>query len=428
LGAFWEHLVSFIAVSILKTTCFDTPRLHETPPIPMKTPSLPSLCILTALFAVASPALRAQTQPDNAAGIYMQNQRADHMAPLKHTIYYTGLEFDLAQLPHYKPRENVSGTLKVWGLNYLGDCMLADYWKAGFEKYQPGVTVEYRLPVAMLATSGLCTGTCDIGANRRATFTELLQFERIFNYDMFEVPLASGGLDSGSWSEAMCIIVNNGNPISKLSTKQLDGVFGAARDGGWASTSWHAEPPYSRGPEENIRTWGQLGLTGEWADKRIHPHAPCVRYDTETKFSDAIIYSSDKWNEDTHMYGNFVQPDGKIAAWFVGVLHGVSTDKYAIGIMGHATIGTKAKVVAIQGKPGGPYVMPTWETVQSREYPLIQANYFYINRKPGQPVEPKVREFLAYTLSQEGQREVARDAHYTPLNAELVKAALKSLE
>jgi len=166
----------------------------------MKSQTVRSLCIPAALFAavVASPALRAQAQPDNAAGVYMQSKRADHMAPLRHKVYYTGLEFDLAQLPHYKPEKKVSGTLKVWGLNYLGDCMLADYWKEGFEKYQPGVTVEYRLPVAMLATSGLCTGTCDIGANRRVTFTELLQFERIFNYDMFEVPLASGGLDSGS--------------------------------------------------------------------------------------------------------------------------------------------------------------------------------------------------------------------------------------
>jgi hypothetical protein len=63
----------------------------------------------------------------------------------------------------------------------------------------------------------------------------------------------------------------------------------------------------------------------------------------------------------------FGQPDGRIAPWFVGVFNGVVSDKYAIGIMGHATIGTNARVVSIQGETGGPYVMPIWETVQSLE-------------------------------------------------------------
>ena len=381
----------------------------------------------SASLAVSSK-LAAAAPPANTGGLALQGGRASYLAPLKRIQYYHGMRFDLDQLPRYVPQQQVSGHLKIWGLNYLGDSMLAQYWKEGFERYQPGVTIDYWLPVAMLATSGLCTGTCDIGANRRATFTELLQFERIFGYDMFEVPLASGGLDSGSWSEAMCIVVNEANPIAHLTMKQLDGVFGAARDGGWVETSWHSEYPYSRGPEENIRYWGQLGLTGEWANARIHPYAPCVRYDTMTKFSDAIIYGSDKWNEDTHMYGNWVRPDGKAEDWFDGIVHGLVSDRYGIGIMGHKHVQPPLKALAIQAKPHGPFVMPTWETVQTREYPLTQANYFYINRKPGTPIDPKIKEFLRYTLSQEGQAEVVRDAHYTPLNARLVDAALKSLE
>jgi phosphate transport system substrate-binding protein len=45
--------------------------------------------------------------------------------------------------------------------------------------------------------------------------------------------------------------------------EQLDGIFGAQRTGGWRGSLW--SPEAARGAHENIRTWGQLGLSGEWA-------------------------------------------------------------------------------------------------------------------------------------------------------------------
>jgi len=82
----------------------------------------------------------------------------------------------------------------------------------------------------------------------------------------------------------------------------------AARDGGWAGTNWRSD--WARGPEKNIRTWGQLGLTGEWADKPINVYGFSLRYNTATDFSDRVLKSSDKWNENIHGYGNIVNPDG----------------------------------------------------------------------------------------------------------------------
>jgi phosphate transport system substrate-binding protein len=54
--------------------------------------------------------------------------------------------------------------------------------------------------------------------------------------------------------------------------------------------------------------------------------------------------------------------------------------------------------------------------------------YFYIDREPGKPVDPKVKEFLRYILSREGQDAVQRDAKYLPLTAETVRAQLKKIE
>jgi len=86
------------------------------------------------------------------------------------------------------------------------------------------------------------------------------------------------------------------------------------------------------------------------------------------------------------------------------------------------------KVVPIQFEPGGPYVTPTLTTLQDRSYRLFQANYWYANRVPGQPLDPKVKAFLTYVLSREGQAEVVRDGKYLPLNRSLVTAALQSLQ
>jgi phosphate transport system substrate-binding protein len=258
------------------------------------------------------------------------------------------------------------------------------------------------------------------------TFTEYLQFERLFNYDPLEIPLATGSLDTPGWSDAMCIVVNKDNPLTKLTLEQLDGIFGGPREGGWIGTAWH--PELARGPDKNIRTWGQLGLKGEWKDKPIHPWGPVVRYDTATKFSDRVLASSDDWNENTHMVANIGRPDGTFDIWAAQIAAAVGKNRYAIGYTGHAYVSADTKVIAIQFRTGGPYVEPTLQTLYDRSYELFQANYWYINRAPGHSLDPKVKEYLRYVLSQEGQLQVIRDGKYIPLNKQLVDKALASLE
>jgi len=52
----------------------------------------------------------------------------------------------------------------------------------------------------------------------------------------------------------------------------------------------------------------------------------------------------------------------------------------------------------------------------------------YASVKPGTPIDPNVKEFLRYVLSQEGQAEVARDGKYLPLTAEVVREQLRKLD
>jgi phosphate transport system substrate-binding protein len=66
----------------------------------------------------------------------------------------------------------------------------------------------------------------------------------------------------------------------------------------------------------------------------------------------------------------------------------------------------------------------------NRSYPLSRDayTYTYVNRAPGQPLEPRPREFLRYVLSREGQEIVAKNGNYLPLPAAFAAEQLKKLE
>jgi phosphate transport system substrate-binding protein len=61
-------------------------------------------------------------------------------------------------------------------------------------------------------------------------------------------------------------------------------------------------------------------------------------------------------------------------------------------------------------------------------YPLTRTIPAVIDRAPCTPVDPKVREFLRYTLSVEGQAPVLRDGGYLPLDNGTLSAQLRKLD
>ena len=124
------------------------------------------------------------------------------------------------------------------------------------------------------------------------------------------------------------ILVNEENPITGLTLDQLDGIFGAARDGGWAGTNFR--PDWARGPEQNIRSWGQLGLTGEWADQRINVYGFNLRYNTATDFADKVLKGSDKWNENIHAFAHIFRDDGSRYIQADQITDALAEDRFGI--------------------------------------------------------------------------------------------------
>jgi phosphate transport system substrate-binding protein len=338
--------------------------------------------------------------------------------------------WDLSSLPKYEPKQKVNGTIRMWGSNYITDGFLGGYWEAAFRKYQPDAKFDFRMKTTLAAVPSLIFGVSDIGIGRKITFSEQELFERYTDRPPIEIEVATGSYDVPGWQPGYGVVVHKDNPLQQLTMKQLDGIFGSERSGGWEGTSWR--PNRARGPEQNIRTWGQLGLTGEWKDKPIHVYGLTLRYHQATEISDLVLAGSDKWNEHLKIYANYVSAAGKLERSMNADL---ADDRYGIGIVAAPTSNLGGggaqpalRVLPVAATDAGPYVPYTLETVHDRSYPLYDRIYAYVDRAPGAPMDPKVLEFLRFVLSQEGQAAVMRDGKYLPLTAEVANAQLKRLE
>jgi phosphate transport system substrate-binding protein len=354
--------------------------------------------------------------------------QADHFASVARRgkqQFYTK-QFDLSGLPHYQPHELLTGWIKINGDNYLADGQLSELWRAEFAKFQPGVHLAFYLPTSATAFGGLYSDTSDIAFAHEPGFYDLLAYERVKNTEPLQLNAVTGSYDVSGWSNSFALMVNDANPLKKITIEELDGVFGAERDGGWLGTNWHTD--WARGRDKNIRTWGQLGLKGEWADKPIVPYGFTLRYNTATLFSDKVLQGGDKWNETIHTFANYVKPDGTRYIEADQIMDRITKDKYGIAYVLFRGDKPNEHRLAVAPRGTSNYVEHTLDNVQNRTYPLIGNIFMYLNTRPGIPIDPKLKEFVRYILSYEGQLQVEKDGKYLPLTAEVVQEDLKKLE
>ena len=380
---------------------------------------------LVAVMATTSAAGQQGTSEDTKKSMAAQAERAGVILDRGAQPHYTKT-FDLSGLPHYTPAKQLTGWIRLHGSNYLVDGKLGEYWQEGFAKYQPRLRISYYLPTAAIAFASLYYNQADLVMGHHPGFYDLLAYQRIMGFSPVEITAVTGSYDVPGWENSTVILVNKDNPLKGITMEQLDGVFGAARDGGWAGTNFRSD--WARGPEKNIRTWGQLGLTGEWADKPINVYGFNLRYNTATDFADKVLKASDKWNENIHAYAHIVQPNGKRYIQADQITDALARDKYGIAFNRYRGERLGIRRLDVAAYEGTPFVAHTLENVQNRSYPLYQEAYFYTSVKPGAKMDPNVKEFLRYVLSQEGQAEVMRDGKYLPLTADVVREQLKKLD
>jgi len=328
------------------------------------------------------PALQSRLARNLLAGLFLANAVAlpALAAPA---------EVDPA-IPAYEKTSGISGNLSSIGSDTLNNLMTL--WAEGFQKQYPSVRIQVEGKGSSTAPPALISSTAQLGPmSREMKSTEIDAFEARFGYKPTQIRVAV---------DALAVYINKDNPLENLTLQQVDALFSKTR---------------SCGHQGDLATWGDLGLSGDWAKRPLSLYGRNSASGTYGFFKDVALCGGD--------YKDTVKEQPGSAS----VVQGVTEDLNGIGYsgIGYTTSGVKA--IALAKKDGEPFGTVDSESVLGGKYPLARFLYIYVNKPPNEKLSPLVREFLEFVVSREGQDVVVKDG-YLPMPAKVTAAELAKLE
>lgn len=312
-------------------------------------------------------------------------------------------------LPPYQPESSVSGTLVAWGDPAFESLWLG--WARAFGQYHPGLRFDHFLAGTSTAVGALYTKTADIGLfGREIRKLERTSWKRVFSHQPLGFAIATGAFDVFAKTVAVAMLVHRENPVRSVTFSQLDAIYSQDR---------------RRGAPEPIRTWGQLGATGKWADAPIHIYGLDPDTGTAQHFRMRVLLDG-RWADEavlppeapTEMYAG---SGGHAAEALVRALR---DDPLALGIAGFRNRTDTISALSVAENDEDEPVEGTRETTRSRRYPLSRSVYAFVREQADTAWDPKVREFTRFLLSREGQAVVAEEGDYSALPADLAAREL----
>jgi phosphate transport system substrate-binding protein len=294
------------------------------------------------------------------------------------------------RIPKYQKTTGISGNANSIGSDTMNNLMTL--WLEGFRKYYPLVNVQIEGKGSSTAPPALIEGTAQFGPmSREMKSKEIDAFEKKYGFKPTEVRTSL---------DALAVFVHKDNPLQCLSIDQVDAIFSKTR---------------KHGHENDIVTWGDVGLTGEWANQPIRLFGRNSASGTYGYFKSEALDGGDFKDAVKEQPGS------------ASVVQGVTEDKFAIGYsgIGYKTSGVNA--LALSKKTGETCYAGSYDNVVKKTYPLARFLYLYIVNSPTKPMDPLVKEFLLFVLSYEGQEIVVKDG-YQPLTYEVVMEERVKLE
>lgn len=313
-----------------------------------------------------------------------------------------------AVLPAYAPMPIPGGIIRSWGDDAMRGTMTM--WEQAFRGYHPEITFQDTLLGTATGMAGIITGTSDLSLmGRPVTVNEVIGFEWVFRYKPLNIQVMNGSLRGEGKTPALAVFVSRGNPVRQLSIPQLSAILGCPANSN--------EQP----------TWAMAGVRGASSKKRVHAYLYDDQTGTGTFLQRAIQGEGDCWNwEMVREFKDKTHRDGSNYPAAQQIVDALKRDPggLAISTLTYANPAIKALPLA-----GAGVVIPlTSETVISASYPLARGVYIYINRSKDKPVDPKVKEFLRFVLSREGQTLVRNQNDYLPLNPAAAQVQREKLE
>jgi len=292
-------------------------------------------------------------------------------------------------LPNYTKASGVSGNFTSVGSDTLNNLMTL--WAETYKRNYPNVNIQIQGAGSATAPPALIEGAANFGPMSRVmNAKEIEAFEKKFGYKPTAVPAAI---------DALAVYVNKDNPIKGLSLQQVDAIMSATRK--------CAAPA-------DITNWGEVGMTGDWASRPIALYGRNSVSGTYGYFKEIALCKGD-------FKRNVAEQPGSASV--------VQSVTGQIGAIGYSGIGYKTsgvRALPLSKKTGEPFVEADAKHAIDGTYPLARVLYFYVNKRPNQPLAPLEREFVKLVLSKQGQEVVIKDG-FVPLPAALAAKALKDM-
>ncbi len=294
-------------------------------------------------------------------------------------------------LPTYQKASGVSGNIKSIGSDTMNNEMTL--WAEGFRALYPNVKVEIEGKGSSTAPPALINGSANFGPmSRKMKSKEIDAFEEKFGYKPIQLRTSI---------DMVAIYVNKDNPIAGLTLQQVDAIFSKTRKGGYT---------------KNIRTWGDLGLTGEWRNKPISMYGRNSASGTYGYVKKHTLFKGDYKDEVKEQPGSS------------SVVQAVASDKYGIGYsgIGYLTADVRAVPLSTDTGQSPQFVAAIPDNAYTGDYPLARYLYLSVNYKPRSELDPLRREFIKYVFSRQGQSDVVKDGYY-PVPATIAREDLQNV-
>ena len=294
-----------------------------------------------------------------------------------------------AALGDYEVSSGVSGNLSSVGSDTLANLMTL--WAEEYKRFYPNVNIQIQAAGSSTAPPALTEGTSNLGPmSRMMKDKELASFEKRFGYKPTALPVAI---------DALAVFAHKDNPIEGLSIDQVDAVFSSTRKCGYEGT---------------VDTWGDLGLSGEWARKDVQLFGRNSVSGTYGYFKKKALCKGDFKSSVNEQPGS------------ASVVQSITQSLNGIGYsgIGYQTTGVRALPIAKKGSTD--YIEANADTAVAGKYPLARFLYVYVNKHPNKPLSPLEGEFIKLVLSTQGQMVVVKDG-YIPLPSSVAKKTLETL-
>jgi len=241
--------------------------------------------------------------------------------------------------------------------------ILGQRWAEKYMEAHPGAVVQVTGGGSGTGIAALINGTTDLCQSSRAMKeAERRQMTERHGRAPHEVVVARDGL---------AIYVHESNPVAELTLEQIRDIYLG-----------------------KIRTWDLVG----------GPAAPITLYGRENS-SGTYVYFKEEVLDDADFAAAVQTLPGTAA-----VVNAVAQDANGIGY-GGAAYAKGVKEVAVKPDAATPGVLPKLETVRDGSYPIARPLFFYLRQEPA----GKLKEFIDYALSAEGQAVVGEVGYY-PVN------------